>query len=132
MVRSSVISHNQSLWSSQVVEEPLPPPPGGFAPLGSTPKGLKEAAVALLSSAAGKAPPSRSTSRSDSMQTQAHGPYREYVEKLLKTSGLRKTLDQLRKIFHDSLDKVFEALPHDINFSVLEAAYGDSRENSVS
>ncbi|CAG0924926.1 unnamed protein product, partial [Notodromas monacha] len=118
--------------SQEVVEEPLPPPPGGFCPLGSTPKGLKEAAVALLSSTSNKSIQMSSRKLSDSslmLHSESHSPYRPYVEKLLKTLGQRKTLDQLRKIFQDSLGKVYDALPHDINFSAVDI-HAYSRENS--
>jgi hypothetical protein len=109
----------------EVVDEPLPPPPGGFCPLGDQPQGLKETAAALLNSAISKNPQRfslRSLSDSSSVSgssSAVHNPYRRYVEKLLKTLGLKKTLNQMKKIFTDSVGKVYDALPYDIDYKAL-------------
>jgi hypothetical protein len=42
-------------------------------------------------------------------------PYRRYVEKSLKSGGLKKTLSYLEKIFSDAIAKVYEVLPHDVS-----------------
>jgi hypothetical protein len=60
--------------------------------------------------------------RSSSAAAGEPSPYRTYVEKLLKTHGLKKTVMQIEKIFDGAIGKAYEALPND-------TYYGDQQSN---